>query len=626
MRFLRRSEQAAEGPLLRLEEAACGAGSAHALCRVNLEIGRAEFHAVIGDHGAGKTALANIVSGIIRPHAGSLIINGRPYSHLTLREARKLKIELVCQETHLIDCLTVTENLLIPDLVRYSPFSFRRKDYRRETRRLLEDLGFDFDPDALVQELSPSDRLILYILRSAFRNPSLLVLDAVLEQLSAEDMDRVLRVLSGLKAKGTSILCLAHGIDEIFSLADKVTILRRGRTILTESIENVDKVNLIRLCYSQLSERPEVEDQRAFYQLLRYNEAILQKLPINLVVTDNDNRIKMVNDHGRKYFDLGERDYRKLFLDDLFAWGDGKTLELIKEAFEEKKERIFYAVPVTPGGRKATADIKALPIRDGAFFIGNILIVEDISKQEALRRQLTMSEKLASVGILAAGVAHEINNPLEIIYNHLNYLKFNLDKMQTAETIGFIEEELEDIRQIVSNLISFSDRSRVAAEEFDLNELIRAIISLIKINAKRRNMVIEFAPAEAPIIIEAKKNEIKQVILNLFKNSFEAAGDSGRIKIGADLTVQDGSPMARIRFQDDGCGIMDEDPDNIFLPFYSSKLGKEANLGLGLSVSYGIISKYNGDISVRNLEGAGCEFTILLPAVPAPVANKEANA
>lgn len=625
MRSLKRPDRAFKGPLLRIEDAASGSGPSHALRKVNLEMGRAEFHAVIGDHGAGKTALANIVAGIVRPYSGVISFKGRPYAFLTLREARKLKIELVCQETHLIDCLTVTENLLIPDLIRYAPTFFRRRDYRRETRDILESFGFDFDPDALVQELRPSDRLIIYILRSAFRNPSLLVLDAVLEQLSAEDMDKVLQVLSGLKAKGTSILCLAHGIDEIFSLADKVTILRRGRTILTESIENVDKVNLIKLCYSQLSDRPEVEDHREFYQLLRYNEAILQKLPINLVVTDNDNRIKMINDHGRTYFKLGEQDYRKLFLDDLFVAGDGKALAMIKDAFAERRERIFFAVPLLAGGGKTTADIKVLPIRDGAFFIGNILIVEDISKQEALRQQLTTSEKLASVGILAAGVAHEINNPLEIIYNHLNYLKFNLDKRQMAETIGFIEEELEDIRQIVSNLITFSDRSRVAAEEFDLGELIRAIISLIRINAKRRNIVIEFAPAEAPIIIEAKKNEIKQVILNLFKNSFEAAGDSGRIKIGADMAEQGGVPMARIRFQDDGCGILDEDPDNIFLPFYSSKLGKEANLGLGLSVSYGIISKYNGAIAVRNLDGAGCEFTILLPAAmpsPGPAAGR----
>ncbi len=616
MRFLKRPDPDAKGPLLRIEDASFSAGPARALRRVNLEIERAEFHAVVGDHGAGKTSLANIVAGLARPLSGRIIFRGKSYSQLTLREARKLGIELVCQETHLIGCLTVTENLLIPDLVRYAPSFFRRKDRRKEVRNALSAYAFDFGPDDLVQELPPPDRLMLYILRSAIRNPALLVLDAVLEQLSAKDLDRMLRLLADLKENGTSILCLAHGLDEILTLADKVTILRNGRTILTEAVENVDKVNLIKLCYCQLSESAGGQDQQEFYQLLRYNEAILQKLPINLIVTDNENRLKMVNDNGRTYFNLGSRDYRSLFVDDLFSCEDGKALALIKDAFEAKREAVFFAVPLVIGGRRTTADIKALPIRDGAFFIGNILIVEDISKQESLRQQLTMSEKLASVGILAAGVAHEINNPLEIIYNHLNYLKFNLERGQINETIGFIEEELEDIKQIVSNLIAFSDRSRVAVEEFDLGDLIRSIKNLLKFNARRRNIAITFTPSETPVLVEARKNEIKQVILNLFKNSFEAAGDSGQIRIAVDAVAYAGVPLARIRFQDDGCGIRDENPDNVFLPFYSSKLGKEANLGLGLSVSYGIISKYNGEISVRNLEEAGCEFTILLPAAP----------
>ncbi|AMK12513.1 ATP-binding protein [Pseudodesulfovibrio indicus] len=602
--------------VLRLEDVACGVGHIHALRNVNLDIGPGEFHVVIGDHGAGKSSLANLTAGLLRLNSGRRFYNGTAYPNLSQREARKLKIELVCQETHLINCLTVTDNLLIPDLIKSKPFFFKKRAWHRECGDILKKYGFDFSPETLVQELRPSEQLIVYFLRSVLRKPRLLVLDAILEQLSAEDLDKVLHVLAALKEEGTAILCLAHGIDEVASLADRVTILRNGKTIVTESIENVDKVNLIKLCYSQLAEHAKAGDSREFYQLLRYNEAILQKLPINLVVVDNDNRIKMINDNGRNYFELGDADYRKLRIDDLFPLGDGKALPLIKGAFAEQREAAFYAVPTTVGEKETTADIKILPIGDGAFFIGNILIVEDISRQETLRQQLTMAEKLASVGILSAGVAHEINNPLEIIYNHLNYLKFNLEKTQVAETIDLIEEELEDIKQIVSNLISFSDRTRVVIEEIDISELLLSIIALLRIDARRRNIEIRFSPPDCPVVVEARKNEIKQVLLNLFRNSFEAAGDAGTIRIETDMVEEGGKPLARIRFMDDGCGILDEDPSNIFLPFYSSKLGKDTNLGLGLSVSYGIISKYNGSIEVKNREAGGCEFTILLPGVP----------
>ena len=117
--------------VLRLEDVACGVGHIHALRNVNLEIGPGEFHVVIGDHGAGKTTLANLTAGLLRLGAGRRYYNGVSYPNLSQREARKLNIELVCQETHLINCLTVTENLLIPDLIRKRPFFWGRRACHR---------------------------------------------------------------------------------------------------------------------------------------------------------------------------------------------------------------------------------------------------------------------------------------------------------------------------------------------------------------------------------------------------------------------------------------------------------------------------------------------------------------
>ena len=192
-------------------------------------------------------------------------------------------------------------------------------------------------------------------------------------------------------------------------------------------------------------------------------------------------------------------------------------------------------------------------------------------------------------------------------------MKFNIDKEKLYETISNIEEELQDIKQIVSNLISFSDSNKVVNEEFELNGLIGSILHLIRFNTKNKKIVIEYTPADHPIHLNANVNEIKQVVLNLLKNSFEASDDGGRICIHTSCLEIDDMPFACISFKDDGLGIEDENPDNIFLPFYSTKKGNDANFGLGLSVSYGIIKKYNGNISVRNLKDSGCEFTITLP-------------
>ena len=601
-------------PLLRLKNINFSRDHIRVLKNISLDLHRSEFHAIVGDHGSGKSTLGMIIRGALKPASGKILFKSENYPHFTLRKARKLNIEMASQEIQLINYFSVTENLLIPDKVyNLFPLSKKRRLIQQEASALLSGYGFDIDPAAIINNLSLSDRMVIHILRSVYRKPDLLILDAVLDKLAATHLEKILDILSTLKQTGTSILCITHSIDDIYGLADKVTILRKGEIILTDSVTNIDKINLIKLCYTQISGSDDIESYQDFNQLLRYNEAILQKLPINLIVSDNENKIKMINAHGKGYFNLENAVYRNLFLDDIFSEGSENALEQIKSAFSEKKEKTFYNIPIVVNANKTITNIKILPIYDGAFLIGNITIIEDVSKQENLRQQVILSEKLASVGILAAGVAHEINNPLEIIYNHLNFMKFHIDKEKMYETIANIEEELTDIKQIVSNLISFSDSNKMVNEEFELNDLIASIINLIRFNAKNKKIRIEYTPAEHPINLNANMNEIKQVVLNLLKNSFEASDGGGVIGIQTSSVNMDGRPFACIVFKDDGIGIDDENPDNIFLPFYSTKKGNDANLGLGLSVSYGIVKKYKGNISVKNLKGTGCEFTITLP-------------
>ena len=153
----------------------------------------------------------------------------------------------------------------------------------------------------------------------------------------------------------------------------------------------------------------------------------------------------------------------------------------------------------------------------------------------------------------------------------------------------------------------------MADEEIELNGEIRNMLNLVKHNARYKDITIHFEPYQRDLLIRASKREIKQVLLNLLKNSFEAMPSGGDIFIHTTLSNENGANMVQMTFQDTGPGIGDENPNNIFLPFYSTKKGQEENLGLGLSVSYGIIKKYNGTIAVRNLENSGCQFLIKIP-------------
>ncbi|HEC61925.1 MAG TPA: PAS domain S-box protein [bacterium] len=340
------------------------------------------------------------------------------------------------------------------------------------------------------------------------------------------DLEKVIYLLNQFRKQGMSILFLTQRIDDIYNFADSVTIIKNGEVLLTDSVKDIDGINLIKMTYASIAKNTNVKNiNQEFYQLLKYNEAILQNLPVNLIVTDNEQRIRMINELGKGYFGLKGEQYYDLPIQDLFFKDqrNEQTSRIIKEALAEHEERSLLNVPIYFNSRGTINNIKIYPIFDGVFLIGSIIIIEDITEQEKLREQFILSEKLASVGLLAAGVAHEINNPLEIIYNYLKYLKFNTSDNDLRETVDDLHEEIASISNIVSNLITFSDSKKSGNEDIELNELIEKMVKLVKFNAQKKNIKINFSSAKETIRMRANKNEIKQVILNLMKNSFDAS-------------------------------------------------------------------------------------------------------
>ncbi|KKL51644.1 hypothetical protein LCGC14_2293440, partial [marine sediment metagenome] len=171
-------------------------------------------------------------------------------------------------------------------------------------------------------------------------------------------------------------------------------------------------------------------------------------------------------------------------------------------------------------------DTRWVPLDDEVYLHYSIDITERIETEEELHRsreRLAEAEKLASVGRVTARIAHEINNPLEIIYNYLKYLKFNTSDNDLRETVDDLHEEIASISNIVSNLITFSDSKKSGNEDIELNELIEKMVKMVKFNAQKKNIKINFSSAKETIRMRANKNEIKQVILNLMKNSFDAS-------------------------------------------------------------------------------------------------------
>ena len=604
--------------LLTFEGVTLDYGQFRALNDIHFAIGASTIHAIVGEHGAGKSSLAMILNGLVKPQSGFIRFDRREYRALTVELSFQAGIRTVHQHAlSLHEHFSVAENLFLTSGRFFERLSWRYKIYQR-AQAFLRDYAVDIAPSILVKDLNLSDRILVDMLKQISSRPKLLILDEALEKLSSVSLKKAVNMLVRLKEAGMAVLLITHRIDDIYELADMVSVMKNGEILVTDRVRNIDKLNLIKMAYIQLSDEEHVGNlNREFYQLLKYNEAILRHLPVNLIVMDDARRIKMVNDFCKQNFGLNKASYFNTPLEQILTSANADVMAHVHSA--PPVETTFYQIPLNLNNIPMIGNLKIFPIYDGTMLIGQILIIEDVSEFDRLQKQVILSEKLASVGLLAAGVAHEINNPLEIIYTYLSFMKYKFRSPEFHEALDTLHEQIAHIAGIVSNLLSFSDKNAIQSEEIELNSEIRAMLKLIKHNAGYQHIKIRFEPHPQELFVNVNRHEIKQVILNLLKNSFEAMPSGGQISIKTDALPSEGAPLAQMTFHDTGPGIADDNPNNIFLPFYSTKKGKENNLGLGLSVSYNIIKKYHGTISVQNIEQSGCQFVISLPqSTPSP--------
>ena len=190
------------------------------------------------------------------------------------------------------------------------------------------------------------------------------------------------------------MLFITHKIDDIYHFADRVSILKNGEILVTDDMQNIDKLNLIKMAYTQLSGEQNIEEpNKEFQQYLKYNEAILRNLPVNLIVVDTNKRIKMVNDYCKQHFQLEAVSYLNVPLAEFFSGENASLLDMLQDAFDSGEGESFYQRSIVIKGNATVNNIKTFPIYDGSFLIGHILIIEDVTEYDRLQKQFMLSEK-----------------------------------------------------------------------------------------------------------------------------------------------------------------------------------------------------------------------------------------
>jgi len=335
-----------------------------------------------------------------------------------------------------------------------------------------------------------------------------------------------------------------------------------------------------------------------------------------IFTVDVDGHFQSMNSFTAIFFGGRPEDFIGRGLSSLFPEKVAQEqLKLVKLVFKAGKSvRDEYEISLADHTTWISANFMPLKNEEGG--VNAVLcIARDITENKNLERQLVNAEKLASLGTLAAGVAHEVNNPLGVILGFCDLLlrKTNKDS-QAYDDLKTIERQGLHCKQVVENLLSFARLGEGGSEYADVNLCIEDIVKVVRHTLDMHGIELSLSLAGDLPLVVGDSRQLQQVFLNLINNSTAAMPSGGKLKIST--AIERSTRKAVIRMEDDGLGIKPEHLDRIFEPFFTTKPEGEGT-GLGLFVSYGIIAKYGGTIDCvsndsASLKPRGTTFTVKL--------------
>ncbi|HUI70151.1 MAG TPA: ATP-binding protein, partial [Spirochaetia bacterium] len=281
----------------------------------------------------------------------------------------------------------------------------------------------------------------------------------------------------------------------------------------------------------------------------------------------------------------------------------------VAEAFSGDQEAVIDGLSLPRGGEGPLHfAAKLSPIVLSGNRKGSLIVLEDVTASERFWAGATIADKVTSLGILSAGMAHEINNPLGSILSHVNYLKEVEKGREKLDSLFWIESETNRIAAIIKRMRSYSAPAAAGELTADLNLLAGQTLDLLRFTLEKRRLGVSLELAEDLGVVLCPPDELKQVVLNILLNACEASSDGGSIQI---RTHRDCDGKAVLSVADKGVGIDPSNMRNIFDPFFTTKNASQGN-GLGLSICYAIVKRAGGDIRVSSAPGAGTEVEVVL--------------
>ncbi|MCU0603373.1 MAG: ATP-binding protein [Desulfobacterales bacterium] len=347
----------------------------------------------------------------------------------------------------------------------------------------------------------------------------------------------------------------------------------------------------------------------SLFRITAFSDHVVENMPIGLVATDSAERIAAFNQVAESVLSLSA------------AAVQGKPAETVlpPSLWAQLRESAATRTVIEKEVDCVLADGTVIPLEIGAGrltdeagrYQGRILLFKDLREIRTLRSEIARNQRLATVGRLAAGVAHEIRNPLSSIKGFATYFQERYrENAQDAKVASILIQEVDRLNRVVSQLLEFSRPISVLPRPVRLSRLIGDAVKLIEPQAREKAVTVQTDLPAGAEEVRLDPDRLSQVLLNLLLNALEAMAPGGLLTVSAGETA-DGRRLA-IRVSDTGGGIRPEDLSHVFEPYFTTK---PSGTGLGLAIAHNIVEALGGDIGVVSRPGAGTTFTLRLPLV-----------
>jgi PAS domain S-box-containing protein len=401
-------------------------------------------------------------------------------------------------------------------------------------------------------------------------------------------------LLRPLKAISTSIDVLEHGGPQPISNA------RMPRD---------DMVTGVTARLRQLGER--LAGERTELELMRGRlRQVISHLEERLLLINREGRVILASPDAERILGLDDTELTGLPLDESLGHNH-PLLILVERAFSERRSIARTTLRIPDGNRTRQLLASIQYIEDAGELVGALVSLRDYESFQKFESQWDLSKKLADLGRITSGIAHEVKNPLNAMVIHLEILRSKLESGNgnPGPQLGILDAEIKRLDRVVQTFLNFTRPLEVRLEPIDINTTVSQVVALASTEAQERGVTINRELTAGPLLAKGDSDLLKQALLNVIINGCQAMPEGGPLKI---TTWRGPDGSARITIADRGIGIAQEVRDRIFNLYYTTKQG---GTGIGLAQAFRAIQLHNGNIRFESEVGVGTTFEIVLPAM-----------